>query len=164
MARRRYYAPMAPGRVFQFQIVGLDQLLDTMRAFPKELVSSRGGPIRYALQKAGKIMHVAARNAAPVKTGNLRDSIIQRRGTEAESGPHQEKQFIFVRRGGANRRSAYYASFQEFGTSKNKATPFMRPAFDQNRWEVIDEFAITLRRTVHRLARRYYRMNIRGGP
>lgn len=158
MSRRRYYAPIAPGTVVQFKLTGMDTLLETMRALPAELVSKRGGPIRYALHKAGKIMHTEAVRLAPVKTGNLRDSIIMRRGTEAESGPGFEKQFIFVRRGNANRRSAYYAGFQEFGTSRNKAQPFMRPAFDSTGAEVLDEFSLTLRRAVNRLARRYARM------
>lgn len=161
MARRRYYPPISPGTIVQFRLEGMDTILATMKSLPAELVSKRGGPIRYALHKAGKIMHTEAVRLAPIRTGNLKASIVMRRGTEVETGPGYEKQFIFVRRGTSNRRSAYYAGFQEFGTSRNKATPFMRPAFHSTGGEVLEEFSLTLRRAVGRLAKRYQRMMTR---
>ena len=68
-----------------------------------------------AATKAALDTQARARTKAPVDTGNLRASItVSTSGTSAEVGPE-----------------AMYGGFQEFGTSKMSANPYMNPAADE---------------------------------
>lgn len=64
-------------------------------------------------------MEGIAKENSPVDTGNLRSKIY------GESG---KKNGDIIARVGTNTE---YASFQEFGTSKMEAQPFIRPARDE---------------------------------
>lgn len=61
-----------------------------------------------------------AKKFAPVRTGFLRDHITGSIG--------RKRNFVT----GRIRSGAAYSIFQEFGTSRHSAQPFMRPAFVQN--------------------------------
>lgn len=69
-----------------------------------------------AIRKTAFDIEAAAKNAAPVDTGNLRNSISSDVGAlSAEIGP-----------------TAEYGIYVEYGTSRMAPQPFMGPAFDAN--------------------------------
>ncbi len=78
-----------------------------------------GGPeIEAALIVAGQIGETAAKDHAPVDTGNLRRSI-----THEISGSGED---MFVRIG----TNVSYGAFQELGTRFHPAHPYLRPAIE----------------------------------
>lgn len=95
----------------------LKNAIDKFREFSKEAETG----IEKALVKAALVIEGDAKKNAPVDTGRLHDSITHRLGDEngqsyAEVGT-----------------SVDYGIFQEFGTSKMPAHPFLTPAFEANK-------------------------------
>ena len=83
------------------------------------IITKASGPgLQAALMEGGKLIESACKQQAPVDTGRLRASI-----TTAAAGedsvivaPHVD-----------------YAMYQEFGTYKMAAQPFMKPGFESSR-------------------------------
>lgn len=71
------------------------------------------------LKRSGASVQGNAKQLAPVDTGKLRSSI----DTEMKVSPNLRQVFIFS--------SLYYAAYQEYGTIKNKAQPYLIPSFNQ---------------------------------
>ena len=74
-----------------------------------------------------------AKYLAPVRTGFLRDHIT--------ASVTRKRVWII----GTIRSTAPYSLYQEFGTSRNSANPYMRPAFNKNVDRIIRELGTTLR-------------------
>jgi HK97 gp10 family phage protein len=81
---------------------------------------TRSGEVRDALEKACQITERAAKDHAPVDTGNLRRSIYHEVSLELQ----------WVGRVGTNVK---YGLFQELGTIHHPAHPFLRPALNELR-------------------------------
>ena len=80
------------------------------------------------IEKAALLLERRAKQNCPVDTGKLRASITTEIGNlEAEVGTNVE-----------------YAQSVEFGTSKQKAQPFMRPALDKAITQLNKDMAKTL--------------------
>jgi HK97 gp10 family phage protein len=84
------------------------------------------------LQKAGEVVAKAARQKVPVDTGKLRETI---RVTRLPGDPKQD---IRVYAGSRKKGEAYYAHMVEYGTVKMKAKPFLRPALNQSKTEIMN--------------------------
>ena len=74
------------------------------------------------LEEAGVIVEGAAKRLAPKDTGNLAGSINRRRENKLAEAV------------GTN---VEYAEYQEYGTRFMKAHPYLRPAIDENRRNLI---------------------------
>lgn len=79
------------------------------------------GAVSRGVQLAGALVEGSAKNLAPVDTGALRSSVhtagkSTSSGAEASIGTNVE-----------------YAIYQEFGTSKMQAQPFLKPALQKNK-------------------------------
>lgn len=129
---------------------GLDEVVRRMKALPAAIAGNKGGPIRKALYAGAKLVRDAAKENAPVKTGALRDAIILYRDRNPAAVGANEHYSVGVRKIKINRKVArllrrikasgktirtddtFYWRFAEFGTSKQAAKPFMRPAIDNN--------------------------------
>lgn len=90
------------------------------------------------LMERAQLMKGYAQVYVPVDTGSLRDSIRVERGGTSE---HWRR--VRVRAGGykinpKSRKIVDYAVEVEYGTSKQVAQPYMRPAWDQVRDTVAD--------------------------
>jgi HK97 gp10 family phage protein len=99
----------------------------------------------------------SAKNKAPYKTGTLRRSIHVGNHTK-ESAPDftpNEKEGTYSDIGGKKVTShsatllvgtnLEYAKYQEYGTSKMAAQPFLRPALDEEKENVKNEIAVALK-------------------
>lgn len=114
---------------------------------------------RRALREGGEITARRARQLAPRDSGELIESIdVATRLTRRQRSQHRKQDPIemFV---GANNPSAIP---QEFGTFKDPAQPFMRPAWDATQREVLDrigkELFVGIEREAQRQARRTARL------
>lgn len=76
----------------------------------------RSDPVAAALARAAVTVEGAAKRLCPVDTGRLRASITHRLGEDAESP--------FAEVG----TDVEYAAYVEFGTSRTRAQPYLRPA------------------------------------
>lgn len=129
-------------------VTGLDDLLRRMHDLDRKV---RRKIIRSAALAGANVIKKQAQQNAPVKTGDLKVSIGTRRSRKFSSevqGYEQRDIGIFKVKGGKfantarNRRlgrvgktfkvepPSFYWRFQEFGTTKMAAHPFLRPAFD----------------------------------
>lgn len=97
----------------EFTVTGQDQIKARMRALP---LAIRGPFARTALRAGATVISNRAKELAPVLTGNLRRSIAVTDG---------DGEFVHIG------TDVEYAIYQEFGTSKMAAQPFLRPAFDE---------------------------------
>lgn len=101
--------------------------------FGELIKKASGSQLETALVAGGLVIQVPAQAKAAVLTGNLRRSIHTevsiggvsaeaRVGTNVEYGPHVE-----------------------FGTSSQRAQPYLRPAYDENRSRAVGEIAEVLK-------------------
>lgn len=156
----------------EVRIEGLSELLEALKALPKELGSKGGGPIKGSLFAATKIVRDEARLRAPVDTGKLQRNIVAFRDPDPRSSGVTEAYYITWRKGrrrGQKRRKdlatansdkdAYYGRFVEFGTSKMPARPFLRPAFEALKDQALQKFKNELARQISVKAKKLARMN-----
>lgn len=100
-----------------------------------------GKVARQATAAGAGVVRKAARQNAPVDSGNLQAAIVMKRERDT---PLTEEYIVTIRQGrtrdtkagksgkGPKGKDAFYARFVEFGTVKMPARPFLRPALEQN--------------------------------
>ena len=84
---------------------------------------------RDGLEAGARIVETYAKLTAPVDTGFLRNSITVDSATDTEAiiAPHTD-----------------YAEHVEFGTERQAAQPYMRPALDEHEAEILDAVRATV--------------------
>lgn len=113
------------------EIRGLAELEQKLRNEMKNVAKK---VLRKAGKRAAQIWKDAIEQTAPVGlTGYLESHIAT--GSETESG-HEGSMTVKVGPG----KGAFYGLFDEFGTSKQAAKPFMRPVFDAHQNDVLQVF------------------------
>lgn len=121
MARR----PTRGGKtVSRFE--GTEELLQNLDRYEKRIVNKH---LREGYEAAGEIVRSDAEGRAPVLTGHLEGSML------LTWVPGRR----YVKVGPA--ADAYYGEFQEFGTSRHAAQPFLRPALDSRKHQAFDAIA-----------------------
>lgn len=134
-------------------IKGLAQLGTALNQLP-DRVARRA--LMRGTRAGARIIGMAAREIAPKRTGRLRRNIVwrinrkyTRRGRVAFD--------IGVREEGSkdNPNNAYYWYFLEFGTSKMKAEPTLRPATDEKQSAAIEAIALRLKQAIDAIAESY---------
>lgn len=136
----------------ELQLIGDKELRKILEKLPGKVDVRL---LKAAARRAAKPLVKSARRKAPSKTGNLRKSI----GTIGLRS-HNGAAAVFVgpRSGRRNKYDGWYAHFVEFGSrgvvryntkhrkkgqrykSDNKAKPFMRPAYDQEKGNMMKEY------------------------
>lgn len=94
------------------------------------------------LDEAADIVEEAAVGFAPEDTGWLKKNIF--------SDAIVDDEMRAVIRVGVRAEDVPYAAFQEFGTSRNRAHPYLRPAIDTTRYRVVQLVAKDLTKLISR--------------
>lgn len=158
------------------RVDGLRELEAKLRALGVEYGTKAAfNPVRNALNKAARVVRDSAKQRVRKKTGTLADNIIvTSKGRPDPNGMISSKVVVrskakAYKDNARNRRAGkvggdyknygplFYARFLEFGTSKMKAYPFLRPAFDENKNRlpemIKNELAAAIERSVAKLRR-----------
>jgi len=138
----------------------VERVIKKLNTIPKQY---RTKTRKQILKEASAPLVAVAQQKAPTSDGNRPRTITLKNGGKVEYHPgnlelsirvlnFRKSPSVFVgpkfrkrRKGGdtygANKRKtdAYYAGFIEFGTSKMAAQPFMRPAYDQTKNQVVSQ-------------------------
>lgn len=129
----------------EVKLTGVDGVLATLKSLPAEIVSKRGGPVKLALAKGARLIRdEAKKNLRRViamngdeSTGLLEKNVISSRGKPPSTGKG-ERYLVRVRRKsypgktGKPVTTRATASFLEYGTEDQPATPWLRPAVRQH--------------------------------
>lgn len=144
------------------EVRGLRELSDALKALPKKLERR---VLNAALMTGAREIAKEAQIRAPVDTGALRRNIRARPGRPMDG--HTASVIVNVRRlssrqvarlkqkGGrsaANAQDPYWWLFQEFGTSKMTARPFLRPAFEARKVSAAFTIKDALKRRIEKEA------------
>lgn len=126
-----------------FQVNGLSELDD---ALAELTLSAQKKTLEGALMKAALPIMKDAKKRAPKDEGDLRKAIGRQRIKKADLPSVTVK----VKR---SRKNPYpfYWHFIEYGTSRMAATPFLRPAFEQNVELAIQLFSEELTKRIDKL-------------
>jgi len=105
------------------EVIGMDKLLHSLKVFPERVQKN---VLSGAVRAGTKPILTEAKIRVPKDTGNLKKSlgVIKRRSRDKT----KLRFSITPRKGGKN--DGFYAHMIEFGTSRQQAQPFMRPAFE----------------------------------
>lgn len=147
---------------------GLDDVLRKLKSLPPEIVSKRGGPVKSALRKGGKVIQQAAianleANANPEdgyqNSGLLAKSVALGRDPRPQKSGANERYRIFVRRKTYpdGTKTIATARYLEFGTERQQPKPWLTPAFmatkDKALATVVDELNKGINRIIRKLSR-----------
>jgi len=114
----------------EIEIIGLKELEEKLSNLEEKLSKA----LAEALEEISEKIRDDAKNFAPIDTGALRKSIrIEKKG---------KLQVSIIAGGGGvinprSGREVDYAGYVEFGTSRMAPQPFMQPALEKNRDEIL---------------------------
>lgn len=160
---------------------GLMDVAKGLKDLEEELVALGANEGRKVLTRAARKAFApvleAARAAAPVDTGLLRDNIVIRT-QKPKDGANVVNVGLWVKKSKEQRQSKYrspeaqrppsYQSahwrwhFIEGGTSTQAARPFLRPALDANAEKVVGELRGELRKAIDRVLKKRKREGVAG--
>lgn len=161
----------------EMNLTGVDGVLDTLRSLPPEVVSKRGGPVKSALRKGAVVIFKQAQanlqqavanateDAQVYSTGLLLKNLVVTRGKQP-TGSKGERYLVRVRRksypdrkGGAVATTLKTAQILEYGSSKQQADPWIRPAFESKARQAIDTVQTELRKAIDRVVKKLAQQN-----
>lgn len=136
-----------------FEIKGLDEVLRRMRALPVEVrrdVALPSAKVAMSIVRDDAIAR-AQRLDDPTTPANIALNIRMAEDTEFYDETGSIKISVGVRKGRGPGLRTWYWYYQEFGTVKLPAHPFLRPALSQNLQKVFETF---IKSAKNRLTRR----------
>ena len=152
----------------EFQIEGLDGLLDRLKALPKEISGKAGGPVKRSLLAGAKLIADSAKQhlqesinqpnadgTIAQSTGKLKESIQVKRSPKPPRGVAEMVQ-VRVKRGKTAKGVAVtaYGKYMEFGTDKQRALPWLRPAFESNKEKALAVITSALKTEIEKAERK----------
>lgn len=145
------------------KIEGLKEVQTALRELPNATAKSI---VRRILKKRGEPIAEAARAKVPIDQGDLKNSItVSTKLSKSQRKKHRkpDKNDIEVYIGPGPLPAAH---LQEFGTRKQSAQPFMRPAWDSERGNVLngirEDLWAEIRKAAERLAKKAAKLAAKG--
>jgi len=118
---------------------------DRLRLLPDRLQTN---VVNGAARAGAVAIQKEARLNVPVDSGNLKKNIAVKKASRRNTERGHTKYHVYIR------PKAFYGMFVEFGTSKQVAQPFMRPAFENSAEKAVQAFqAYAIRRTDREIER-----------
>jgi len=142
--------------LIQFQIQGLKELERALRELPKATAKSA---VRRALKRAGQPVADDASGRAPRDKGRLAESIVVKTTLTKRQRRRREKNAIEMFIGSTDRK----AHLLEFGTEKMGAQPFLRPAWDAGKMQVLASIKTFVWEAIQKAAKRLARKAAKAG-
>lgn len=135
--------------MIEFQLTGVDNVLKTLQSLPPEVVSKRGGAVKLALAKGARLIRNEVKKnlqrviSTDESTGLLEKNIIASRGkqpygTKGERYLVRVKRKTYPDRQGKPVTTLKTANILEYGSEKQSAQPFIRPAASAKAQEAIN--------------------------
>jgi len=115
----------------EIKIEGQEQLAAKF----KKISKTASNEVEQALINSALMVERDAKIKVPVDTGRLRQSIT-----------HQDENFGSQNPAVKVGTNVDYAPHIEYGTSKQSAKPFLRPAFEENKQKILKEIAKAMRK------------------
>jgi HK97 gp10 family phage protein len=156
----------------EMKLEGLDGVLDLLKQLPPEVVSKRGGPVKSALRKGAVVilkqeqanLRAVTANATSSEkiesTGLLLKNLVVTRGKAPTSGKG-ERYLVRVRRkaylrkgGGKAVTTLQTANLLEYGSEKQPAEPWIRPAFAAKAEEAIRTVELEVVKGIDRVVKK----------
>lgn len=135
-------------------IEGLSELLDSLKELPT--VTGKNVLKRVARARLQPIADAASAKA-PKRTGFLKAHIVvspklsaHQKSFDAVEGEYT----IAMHAGVESSRASYYAHIDEFGSRHQRATPYMRPAWDEGKSGLTKDLAADLWAEIEKAANR----------
>lgn len=110
------------------RVLGASSLRRKLKRMPDEIKK----PVQKALQRGADVIHAAALSNIPVDEGDLAKALHRNRSSDGLG-----QKIGYWKKGNIRnwRLAGWRAHFTEFGTVKDKAQPFLGPAFrSQKNW------------------------------
>ena len=142
---------------------GFKELIDELANIDEKRVKPA---LRKSLRAGAKVVLEAAKDAVPEDTGALRASLNVRAakkkkrsevayivgaergslsGFRTRAATAEAKAAAKAGRKAATKGTQFYAAFVELGTVHQAAQPYLRPALDENKQEVLDEIGSSIK-------------------
>jgi HK97 gp10 family phage protein len=155
----------------QVKLTGVDNVLASLKALPPEIVSKRGGPVKTALRKAAQVIRKqalanldsATQNVQAdgefYSTGLLRKNVVVTRGKQI-FGSKGERYLVRVKRRNYERKGKKVvttwqtARLLEYGSSQQKAEPWIRPAARSKAQEAINTATMELVKEINKIKKK----------
>ena len=156
--------------MIELQLSGVEGVLKTLRSLPPEVVSKRGGVVKLALAKGARLIrNEVKKNLQRVVTGDdstglLYKNIIASRGKEP-IGTKGERYIVRVKRKtypdrlGRPVTTLKTANILEYGSEKQMAQPFIRPAAEAKAQEAINVVTADLIKRLDKVVKDLARKN-----
>jgi hypothetical protein len=165
----------------QMNISGLDNVLKTLKSLPPEVVSKRGGVVRQSLATGMKAIQKEARkNLVRATSTSGKTGVSYGTGLTAKNVIYKRKKMPNGERGErlimtvAYKRHPLFtteykkrpikfndiAFMLEYGTVKQQAEPWLRPAFLAKRQEAYDKVQTDLLKRIDKITNRLLRQPI----
>jgi len=126
-------------------VSGVDAVNDALNQLPQKL---QDRALKNAMAAGAREIRKEAKRLVPVDEGDLRDSIVvARKVKKTKTGRGN----VVVGLRGVGR---FYAHLIEFGTSKQSAQPFMRPALDNANEKALEKIGPKLGKEIEKQARK----------
>jgi HK97 gp10 family phage protein len=137
----------------EMKLTGFDGLEAALDDLPKATAKN---VVRRILEKRAQPFADTARQLVPMDKGHLKKSITVSSTKVAKTQRKEIKKlqnegFVTMHIGPGQDPAAH---LQEFGSSQHPAQPFMRPAWDQNKDDVLDGMADDLWKEIDKAAKR----------
>jgi HK97 gp10 family phage protein len=157
--------------VAEVKLTGVDDVLRLLQSLPAEVVSKRGGPVKAALRTGARVIQQqASLNLAravnafdpegdPQSTGLLLKNLVVTRGKAPSSGNGERylvrvRKKVYPNRKGEVTTTLKTAQLLEYGSSKQPAEPWIRPAFNAKALQAINVTVSTLRKNIDAIVRK----------